>query len=224
MLNEMLDLVESGLEQGQNREGKSNFLMVELTLTTSIQKTATSTRTTTASCVAGTFTECSRVSEGLQEARNLKHPRDAFPEAIVTTSSGATVDISEILPSRVESPRARSGDIEHAFLQDLEVDGILGRTLSAGSLSWSELEMVSAPKSCGRSDSPRRPRFVQVASQTVSTELTSTMTETLADTRTVTFNVEGISCTAAGFSFGVAMCPPAATTTATATATAAGGF
>ena len=69
MLNEMLDLVESGLEQGQDREGKSNFLMVELTLTTSIQKTATSTRTTTASCVAGTFTECSRLPDGLQEAR-----------------------------------------------------------------------------------------------------------------------------------------------------------
>ena len=32
-----------------------------------------------------------------------------------------------------------------------------------------------------------------MASQTVSTELTSTMTETLADTRTVTFNVEVIN-------------------------------
>ena len=69
MLNEMLDLVESGLDQGQDREGKSNFLMVELTFTSSIQKTATSTRTTTASCVAGTFTQCTQAPDGLKEAR-----------------------------------------------------------------------------------------------------------------------------------------------------------
>ena len=65
MLNEMLDLVESGLD----REGKTNFLMVKLTLTTSIQKTATSTRTTTASCVAGTFTQCTQAPDGVKRGR-----------------------------------------------------------------------------------------------------------------------------------------------------------
>merc|ERR1719490_577874 len=107
-------------------------------------ETQTVTTTLVNSCVAGTFTECTTTTEAAASSRALEHhnkdARELFPDAIVTKSNGNSVDISTILPSRVE-PRGRS-DAE-AFL---EMDGIVGKTMQSGSMTWSEMQMMSPMK------------------------------------------------------------------------------
>ena len=94
-----------------------------------------------------------------EEAKNM------FPEAIVTKANGNTVDISTILPSKVNStfirltpnhqvePAGRSG------IEFLDVDGVVGKTMQSGSLSWKELEMLEPMTPCSRSSKDRKPRY-----------------------------------------------------------------
>merc|ERR1711972_679550 len=142
LVNEMIDLVESGLDQSEARMGRVLMVSVTLSLTTENTETATVTTTLVNSCVAGTFTECTTSTEAAS-SRALDHHnkgRELFPDAIVTKSNGNTVDISTILPSKVE-PQGRS-DID-AFL---DMDGVVGRTMQSGSMTWSEMEMMSPMK------------------------------------------------------------------------------
>jgi len=55
-INEMLDLVESGIDSPA--EGRALFVSITLTSTSTSLATVTMTETVTPSCVAGTFTEC----------------------------------------------------------------------------------------------------------------------------------------------------------------------
>merc|ERR1719266_2033692 len=130
--------------------GRVVMVSVTLSLTTENTETATVTTTLVNSCVAGTFTECTTSTEAAS-SRALDHHnkkgRELFPDAIVTKSNGNTVDISTILPSRVE-PQGRS-DIDAL----LDMDGVVGKTMQSGSMTWSEMEMMSPMKpACGRSD------------------------------------------------------------------------
>merc|ERR1719219_16282 len=204
LVNEMLDLVDSSLDQDQERMGRVLMLSVTLSLTTENTETATVTTTLVNSCVAGTFTECTTSTEAAS-SRALDHHhkkgRELFPDAIVTKSNGNTVDISTILPSRVE-PQGRS-DID-AFL---DMDGVVGKTMQSGSMTWSEMQLMSPMKpACGRSAKERRPRFVDVVSETITSTSTVTATETATATDTVTFSVALNTCTTAGFTFAQPSC------------------
>ena len=103
-----------------------------------------------------------------------KDARELFPDAIVTKSNGNSVDISTILPSRVSSwinfhhfrfrQIKSSCQVEPQGRSDadvfLEMDGILGKTMQSGSMTWSEMQMMSPMKpACGRSGKERRPRY-----------------------------------------------------------------
>merc|ERR1712165_665315 len=105
LVNEMMDIVESGMDPNQERSGRILMLSVTLSLTSSMTETETVTKTLVNSCVAGTFTECT-TSTAASSSRALDHHhkkgRELFPDAIVTKSNGNTVDISTILPSSVE--------------------------------------------------------------------------------------------------------------------------
>merc|ERR1712203_970340 len=201
LVNEMIDLVESGLDQSEEqRMGR----VVMLSLTTENTETATVTTTLINSCVAGTFTECTTSTEAAS-SRALDHHhkkgRELFPDAIVTKSNGNTVDISTILPSRVE-PQGRS-DVD-AFL---DMDGVVGKTMQSGSMTWSEMEMMSPMKpACGRSGKDRRPRFIALNQETITSTSTVTATETATATDTVTFSVALNTCTTAGFTFAQPSC------------------
>merc|ERR1712037_795741 len=189
LVNEMLDLVESSLDQDQERMGRVVMLSVTLSLTSSMTETQTVTTTLVNSCVAGTFTECTTTTETAASSRALEHhskdARELFPDAIVTKSNGNSVDISTILPSKVE-PQGRS-DLD-AFL---DMDGILGKTMQSGSMTWSEMQLMSPMKpACGRSAKERRPRFVDVVSERIMSTSTVTATETATATDTVTFSVQ----------------------------------
>merc|ERR1712045_758538 len=197
LVNEMLDLVESSLDQDQERTGRVLMLSITLSLTSSMTETQTVTTTLVNSCVAGTFTECTTTTEAASSRALEHHNKDArelFPDAIVTKSNGNSVDISTILPSRVE-PQGRS-DID-AFL---DMDGIVGKTMQSGSMTWSEMQLMSPMKpACGRSAKERRPRFVDVVSERIMSTSTVTATETATATDTVTFSVALNTCTTPGF-------------------------
>merc|ERR1712113_172913 len=204
LVNEMLDLVDSSLDQDQERMGRVLMLSITLSLTSSMGETQTVTTTLVNSCVAGTFTECTTSTEAASSRALEHHNKDArelFPDAIVTKSNGNSVDISTILPSRVE-PQGRS-DAE-AFL---DTDGILGKTMQSGSMTWSEMQMMSPMKpACGRSGKERRPRFVDLAQETLTSTSTVTATETATATDTVTFSVALNTCTTPGFTFAQPAC------------------
>ena len=100
-------------------------------------------------------------------------------------------------------PQGRS-DID-AFL---DMDGILGKTMQSGSMTWSEMQLMSPMKpACGRSAKERRPRyknvnkvnltlwprFVDVVSERIMSTSTVTATETATATDTVTFSVAVIT-------------------------------
>ena len=63
LVNEMVDLVESSLDQDQERMGRVLMLSITLSLTSSMTETQTVTTTLVNSCVAGTFTECTTSTE-----------------------------------------------------------------------------------------------------------------------------------------------------------------
>merc|ERR1712055_1241174 len=172
LVNEMLDLVDSSLDQDQERMGRVLMVSLTFSMTSAETETQTVTKTLVNSCVAGTFSECTTSTEAASSRALEHHNKDArelLPDAIVTKSNGNSVDISTILPSRVE-PQGRS-DAE-AFL---DTDGILGKTMQSGSMTWSEMQMMSPMKpACGRSGKERRPRFVEMQQET----LTSTSTVT----------------------------------------------
>ena len=106
-------------------------------------------------------------------------------------------------PSPKVEPQGRS-DID-AFL---DMDGIVGKTMQSGSMTWSEMQLMSPMKpACGRSAKERRPRyknvnkvnltlwprFVDVVSERIMSTSTVTATETATATDTVTFSVAVIT-------------------------------
>merc|ERR1712181_217925 len=89
----------------------------------------------------------------------------------------------------------------------LEVDGIVGKTMQSGSMTWSELQMMSPMKpACGRSGEDRSPRFVNLAQETLTPTSIVTATETATATDTVTFSGALNTCTTAGFTFAQPPC------------------
>merc|ERR1711990_64422 len=205
LVNEMLDLVESSLDQDQERMGRVLMVSLTFSVTSAETETQTVTKTLVNSCVAGTFSECTTTTEAAASSRALEHhnkdARELFPDAIVPKPNGNSVDISTILPSRVE-PQGRS-DIDAI----LDMDGVVGKTMQSGSMTWSEMEMMSPMKpACGRSGKDRRPRFVHLAQETLTSTSTVTATETATATDTVTFSVALNTCTTAGFTFAQPPC------------------
>merc|ERR1712168_747491 len=204
LVNEMLDLVDSSLDQDQERMGRVLMLSITLSLPSSMTETQPVTTTLVNSCVAGTFTECTTSTEAASSRALEHHNKDArelFPDAIVTKSNGNSVDISTILPSRVEPQGRSDADVF------LEMDGILGKTMQSGSMTWSELQMMSPMKpACGRSGNERRPRFLDLQQETLTSTSTVTATETATATDTVTFSVALNTCTTPGFTFAQPPC------------------
>merc|ERR1712080_365770 len=215
MVNEMLEMVESSLDQGQDTDSRGRFLFVRVTLTQTSNTllTATKTHTLYNSCVAGTFSQCpgpdSSTTDTTDSSKDEMHPyiyRSAenrqFPEAIVTTSQGHIVDISTILPSKVR-PESRSDPAVGGFQY---MEGLLGDTTQSGSLSWSEMAMDSPIQSCGRANHDRRARVVQLSREVTTSSKTSTFTEMAVASSTLTFNVQHLSCTSSDFTFAVPLC------------------
>merc|ERR1712190_433815 len=90
LVNEMIDLVESGLDQSEARMGRFVMLSVTLSLTTENTETATVTTTLVNSCVAGTFTECTTSTEAASS-------RAASVEVVHSVKVPATQELTRVV-------------------------------------------------------------------------------------------------------------------------------
>merc|ERR1719210_1195793 len=100
---------------------------------------------------------------------------------------------------------ARAEDVHEVLDADLVVDSDV--ELESGSLTWKEVAIDGRSRSsCARSDhDEKRARIIALANEVVTLSLTSTSTITSTAATTKTFSV-AVSCTTAGFTFGVSMC------------------
>merc|ERR1712083_476733 len=124
--------------------------------------TATASASTTATDT--TSTASTRAVE-LERSLDLTE----FPNAIVTTWAGQTVDITAILPSKVLPMSEDYKMKEDTAVEMLHADGIISedQNMQSGKIEWKEMA-VQGLHSCGRSNLEKRPRFIALAQETVS--------------------------------------------------------
>jgi len=121
---------------------------------------------------------------------------------VIDVETGEEVDpMTIIAPTAV----ARQGDLLDVLDADLIVDSNV--ELESGSLTWKEVAVDGRSRSsCARSDhDEKRARIIGLANEVVTVSLTSTSTITSTAATTKTFSIM-VSCTTAGFTFGVPMC------------------
>merc|ERR1712130_731813 len=178
--------------------------------------TATVTTTVTNSCWSGTISECTTTTTTTTTtvAASGRRKREAmmFQDMVHDYTYGFTViDVEtgdEVDPMTIISPTqvARAEDVHDVLDADLVVDSDV--ELESGSLTWKEVAIDGRSRSsCARSDhgDEKRARIIALANEVVTLSLTSTSTITSTAATTKTFSV-AVSCTTAGFSFGVPMC------------------
>merc|ERR1711923_252475 len=231
MVNELMDVIESGLDTPKAGEGRALFISLTLTSTMTNLDTTTVTSTVTPSCVAGTFTECTTTTTTTTSTtttttttttvapgrrKRAAGSKEEFLEVIHDITQGAKVVVdgvemdseylNVIMPSKVERDYTYS---------DLEADLVMNSeapNLQSGSISWSEAQVLNNGRKspCGRSDHDEdhehRARIILPVNEQVQLNLTSTATATATATDTVTFSVQLATCTSSGFTFAVPMC------------------
>merc|ERR1719348_618059 len=177
--------------------------------------TATVTTTVTNTCWSGTIPECTTTTTTTTTtASKGRRKREAmmFQDMMHDYTYGFTViDVDtgdEVDPMTIIAPTAvaRQDDV----LDVLDADFVVDRNveLESGSLTWKEVALAAKSRSsCARSDhDQKRARIIGLTEEVVTLSLTSTSTVTSTAATTQTFNVQPVSCTTAGFSFGVPMC------------------
>merc|ERR1712203_409499 len=93
-INDMLDLVDSGMNSPA--EGRALFVSITLTSTSTSITTVTTNSTMTPSCVSGTFTECTSTTSASATTTGT---------ASTTTSATASATTSASAPPLQLSPR-----------------------------------------------------------------------------------------------------------------------
>merc|ERR1712233_142880 len=217
-VNEMIDAVESGMASPEDPHARALFVSLTLTSTSTMLDTATVTTTVTNSCWAGTTTTTTTTTTSTTTttttAASGRRKREAmmFQDMVHDYTYGFTViDVEtgdEVDPMTIISPTqvARAEDVHDVLDADLVVDSDV--ELESGSLTWKEVAIDGRSRSsCARSDhgDEKRARIIALANEVVTLSLTSTSTITSTAATTKTFSV-AVSCTTAGFSFGVPMC------------------
>merc|ERR1712227_1045219 len=211
-INEMIDAVESGLASPDDPQNRALFVSITLTSTSTMLDTTTTTTTVTNSCWSGTISECTTTTTTtVASAGRRKREAMMFHDMVHDYTYGFTViDVEtgeEVDPMTIIAPTAvaRQDEVLDVLDADLVVDSNV--ELESGSLTWKEVAVDGKSRSsCARSDhDEKRARIIALANEVVTLSLTSTSTITSTAATTKTFSV-AVSCTTAGFSFGVSMC------------------
>merc|ERR1712066_1217067 len=233
MVHDMVDVIESGLSEHDERDPRALFISLTLTSTSTNLATATVTSTVTASCYTATAasldactttttttTTTSAASTGRKKrsAFHYMNMKDKFMNTVhdfaadaKVTVDGEEVDINMILPTSSHATEARSDfdDLNAGTMfTNNEAPGLM-----SGSMEWNEVAVAGGRalhNGCGRSDAlpEKRPRIIALANEVVTKDLTSTETVTETAATTKTFTVE-LACTPSGFTFAIASCTAA---------------
>merc|ERR1711936_1372871 len=227
MVHNMVDVIESGLSEHDERDPRALFISLTLTSTSTSLATATVTTTVTNSCVAGTFVDCASTtttttttttaSSGRKKraAFHYMNMKDKFMDTVHEYAvdgqafvNGKEVDINMILPTSSHVTEARSDldDNAQTMFTHTDAPGLL-----SGRMEWSEVAVEGRQglhDGCGRSDKvvEKRARIIALQNEVVTKNLTSTSTVTSTAATTATFSVSLASCTTSGFTFGVPLC------------------
>merc|ERR1712241_1447736 len=188
VVNEVIDLVESGL--GESKEGRALFITLTLTQSTwSVVETVSTDLTTISSCLAATITECAAARSSLQKDVSTG------PAILTESKTGEKVDVHAIKPTKAQ-----------AMFDRMDIDGVIHEhddPISSGSLSFREVRMENMAKGCGRSDEiegvNRMPRIVIPTVESKVDSLTSTSYSSTVYSTTYTFAVATDYCTTAGY-------------------------
>merc|ERR1712088_677595 len=187
VVNEVIDMVESGL--GESKEGRALFITLTLTQSTwSVVSTVTTDLTTATSCLSASVTECAAARSSLQ--KDVSNG----PAILTLAHTGEKVDVHAIKPTKAE-----------AMFDRMDIDGVIHEhddPISSGSLSFREVRMENMAKGCGRSDEiegvERMPRIVIPTVESKVDSLTSTSYTTTIYSSTYTFSVGNV-CTTSGY-------------------------
>merc|ERR1712110_714977 len=239
MVNEMVDVIESGLSENREADPRALFISLTLTSTSTLPiVTTTVTRNTAAfcwsssgspsACTTTTAATTTRKKRSPYHMMNMKeqfeHTVQDFVDARVFLD-GKEVSIDMILPT--SSHASERSDLEDMLAEQTMYTNKDAPGLMSGRMEWSEvgIESGNLHKPCGRSDKvtpEKRPRIIALQNEIVTRTLTSTST-VFSTTATRTFMIEA-ACTPSTFTgFAVPACASATTTaTATSTATATG--
>merc|ERR1712029_49148 len=212
-INEMIDAVESGMASPEDPHARALFVSLTLTSTSTMLDTTTTTTTVTNSCWSGTISECTTTTTTTTASTSGRRKREVmmFHDMVHDYTYGFTViDVDtgdEVDPMTIIAPTAvaRQDDVVDVLDADLVVDNNV--ELQSGSLTWKEVALNGKSRSsCARSDhDDKRARIIALANEVVTLSLLSTSTITSTAATTKTFSVS-VSCTTAGFTFGVSMC------------------
>merc|ERR1712198_243672 len=210
-VNEMIDAIESGMASPDNPQQRAIFVSLTITSTSTKLDTTTITTTVTNSCWSGTISECTTTTTSTAPPGRRKREAMMFHDMVHDYTYGFTViDVEtgdEVDPMTIIAPTAvaRQDEVLDVLDADLVVDSNV--ELESGSLTWKEVAVDGKSRSsCARSDhDEKRARIIALANEVVTLSLTSTSTITSTAATTKTFSV-AVSCTTAGFTFGVSMC------------------
>jgi len=109
-INEMLDLVESGIDSPA--EGRALFVSITLTSTSTSLATVTMTETVTPSCVAGTFMEC------MTETDSMSSATDSMTDDMMTSSAATDSMESSMTDSMTDSMTSSATDSMTSSMTD----------------------------------------------------------------------------------------------------------
>ena len=122
IIHNVMEDIESGMEDPVEGEGRAFWLGLTLTSTTTILNTATVTDTVSPSCVLGSFTACTE----MPESKTRKHKRkkaqrarqlaplddDVYRDAVVTDEFGEERELSVLLPVEAGTTEAKMEDTD----------------------------------------------------------------------------------------------------------------
>merc|ERR1712183_657252 len=107
VVNEVIDMVESGL--GESKEGRALFITLTLTQSTwSVVSTVTTDLTTATSCLSASVTECAAARSSLQ--KDVSNG----PAILTLAHTGEKVDVHAIKPTKAE-----------AMFDRMDIDGVI---------------------------------------------------------------------------------------------------
>jgi len=241
MIHDVMDVIESGMEEPVQGQGRAFWIGLTLTSTSTSLITDTVTTTVTASCVDGMFMECGDTMSTTEmpttvmptttqavprrKNKNKKNKNKKNKNKNKNKTRQELLDlVDDIYRDAVVTDEFGQERDVSVLLPDLarslEIDYTsLDNTvqdvpsLQGGQLRWSEMIMEGQETpACSRKDLGKRPRIFTVDNVVETVTYTSTSTIIETGFNTATFTVSLDSCTTAGFTFAVPMCTDLPTT------------
>ena len=118
----VMEDIESGMEDPVEGEGRAFWLGLTLTSTTTILYTATVTDTVSPSCVLGSFMACTEMPESKRRKHKKKKAQrarqlpplddDVYRDAVVTDEFGEERELSVLLPVEAGTTEAEMEDTD----------------------------------------------------------------------------------------------------------------